>query len=271
MKPFGWMIQGDSMRKTLIRLLSIMLAGMLLLSGCSITNGSETKKIYKDKQEVELAAETYLKEKYGKEFSAAVTDSPNHLYTSYALSAYAVDDVNKESFDVTVTYYDEETYGVTDDYFMYSINDDLESWFKELADPYIESDFKAFYLSSGSLPSDYKDCKTFNDFLKLSPTSTYYGLRYLIVLPATEWDAEINKVTDCIAREMLSRRIRGQVTIVVYEDENVYDKILTQKDERHFWTHLYRVKCCTSTLKTDFSIATDDKALVFGTSKEIDK
>ena len=50
---------------------------------------------------------------------------------------------------------------MTDDYFMYSISDDLELWFTELVDPYIDCDFKVFWQTSPmDLPSDYKECKT---------------------------------------------------------------------------------------------------------------
>lgn len=238
--------------KTILLIGGIILTGILGMTGCSrnSNNPNQNSTIYKDKEEVKQVAEDYLEEKYGKEFVAVISDNPNHLYSSYQVSAYAADDESKEFFTVTVTYYDEETYGVTDDYFMYSIKDDLEIWFKELADPYIDSEFKVFYLSSGSLPTDYNDCATLEDFLKISPTSIYYGLRYKILLPASEWDTDINKIADNIVKEMLNRRIRGQVTIVIYEE--AYNRIITKNDERHFWTHSYKHKSCTSTLKTDF-------------------
>lgn len=238
-----------------------------MLCGCDNTSNTDVKKIYKDKEDVEIAAETYLKEKYGEDFDVAVTDSPNHLYTSYAVSAYALNDENKELFNVTVTYYDEETYSVRDDYFIYKIRNDLEDWFADLADPYIDCDFKVFYLSDGALPNDFDECKTVNDFLEVAKINYSYGLRFDIILPASEWDAEFNEITNAIALEMQEMGIHSQISIVVYEGEKVYDQIVTKRDERYFWTHSYRHRYCSSTVKVDLGIALADDIRTGGDSR----
>ncbi len=139
---------------------------------------------------------------------------------------------------------------------MYSISDDLEVWFKELADPYIDCEYKAFWRPSQlQLSSDYNECKTAEDFLKLSPTASYYGLRFLIVLPSHAADSDIKTMTDSIAAAMLEKRIRGQVTTIVYVDEVVYDQIDSKKDAQHFWSHQYRNIFCTNTISGDFSVS----------------
>ncbi len=232
----------------------LLVGTMAIRTGCG--NNSETSRnvIYKERHEVETDVESYLEEKYGKEFIVAVTDSPNHIYSSYEVSAYAADDESKTSCSVTITYVDEENYYATDDYFMYSISDDLEVWFKELADPYIDSDFKAFWRSGlMDLSSDYDDCKTAEDFLELSPTASYYGLRFLIVLPSKMADSDIAAMTDNIASDMLEKRIRGQITTIVYLDEVVYDQINSKEDERYFWCYQYLNYNCCATIQGSFN------------------
>lgn len=240
------------------KIFATLLIGVITMNtGCGMSN-SETSRntVYKERDEVETDVKSYLEGKYGKEFVVAITDNPNHIYSSYAASAYAADDESKEMFDVTITYADEETYGVTDNYFMYSISDDLELWFTKLADPYIDCEFKAFWRPGlMELPSDYNECKTAEDFLKLSPTASYYGLRFLIVLPSHAADSDIDTMTDSIATAMLEKQIRGQITAIVFVDEVVYDQIKSKKDERYFWTHGYRNIFCTSTLSGDFSFS----------------
>lgn len=234
----------------------LLVGTMAIRTGCG--NNSETSRnvIYKERHEVETDVESYLEEKYGEEFIVAVTDSPNHIYSSYEVSAYAADDESKTSCSVTITYVDEENYYATDDYFMYSISDDLEVWFKELADPYIDSDFKAFWRSGlMDLSSDYDDCKTAEDFLELSPTASYYGLRFLIVLPSQMADSDIATMTDNIATDMLEKRIRGQITTIVFVDEVVYDQINSKEDEREFWVNEYKSVFCTSTVRGNFGFA----------------
>ena len=238
-----------------------------MLCGCDNTSNTDVKKIYKDREEVEIAAETYLKEKYGKEFDVAVADNPNHLYTSYALTAYALDDESKELFDMTVTYYDEETYSVRDNYFIYFIKDDLEDWFYDVADPYIDCDFKVFYLTDGALPNDFDECKTANDFLEVAKVNYSYGLRFYIVLPASEWDTEFNEITNSLAMEMQEMGIHSQISIIVYEGKKVYDQIITKRDERYFWTHSYRHRYCASTVRANLSLSLADEILSGGDSK----
>ena len=247
-------------KMVLLILMSVIL--VIECCGCGISDFSagdtETSRtvIYKERAEIEEDVKTYLSNKYGKEFIVAVTDSPNHIYSSYAASAYATDDESKEMFNVTIAYVDEENYDVTDDYFMYSISDDLEAWFRELADPYIDYDFKVFWLSAPlSLSSEYNKCKTAEDFLKLSPTASYYGLRFLIVLPNQAVDSDIDTMTNSIAAEMLEKRIRGQITTIVYIDDIVYNQISLKEDERYFWIHNYRNIFCTSTISGDFSVS----------------
>lgn len=235
---------------------TLLIGAITMNTGCGMSN-SETSRntVYKERDEVETDVKAYLEGKYGKEFVVAITDNPNHIYSSYAASAYAADDESKEMFDVTITYADEETYGVTDNYFMYSISDDLELWFKELADPYIDGDFKVFWRAGFmDLPSDYKECKTAKDFLELSPTASYYGLRFLIVLPSNAAYSDIDSMTDSIANAMLEKQIRGQITAKVYVDEVVYDQIKSKSDERYFWIHGYRSIFCTTTIRSDFSL-----------------
>ena len=241
------------------KILLILMSAVIMIGnvGCGASNPETSRTVvYKEHGEIEEDVKTYLSEKYGKEFVVAVTDSPNHIYSSYAASAYAADDENMEMFDVTIAYADEETYHIADDYFMYSISDDLEVWFKKLADPYIDCEYKAYWRTGiTTLSSDYNECKTAEDFLKLSPTASYYGLRFLIVLPSQAADSDIDTMTDSIAAAMLEKRIRGQVTTIVFMDDVVYDKINSKKDERHFWSHNYKNIFCTSTVRMDFSFS----------------
>ncbi len=241
------------------RLLLILMSAVMIIGGggCRMDkSGTSRNIVYKQRDEIEEDVKTYLSNKYGKEFEVAVTDNPNHIYSSYEASAYAVDDESKTSCTVTINYVDEENYSVTDDYFMYSISDDLEVWFKKLADPYIDCEYKAYWRTGiTTLSSDYNECKTAEDFLKLSPTASYYGLRFLIVLPSGAANSDIDAMNDSIATAMLEKQIRGQITTIVYVDDVVYDKINSKKDERHFWTHQYRNIFCTSTIKRDFSFS----------------
>lgn len=243
--------------KLLGKILATLLIGAITMNtGCGMSN-SETSRntVYKERDEVEADVEAYLEEKYGKAFVVAVTDNPNHIYSSYAASAYAADDESKEMFSVTITYADEENYSVTDDYFMYSISDDLELWFTELADPYIDCDFKVFWRAGFiDLPSDYKECKTAEDFLELSPTTSYYGLRFLIVLPSSAIDSGIDIMTDTIAEVLLEKQIRSQITTIVFADDVVYDQIKSKSDKRYFWIHGYRSVFCITTIQSDFSL-----------------
>jgi hypothetical protein len=247
----------DSMKLFRKIFAAILIGAITLNTGCVINNSKTSRNVvYKGRDEIETDVESYLKEKYGKEFIVAVTDSPNHIYSSYEVSAYAADDESKTSCSVTITYVDEENYYVTDDYFMYSISDDLEVWFKELADPYIDCDFKAFWRSGlMDLSSDYDDCKTAEDFLELSPTASYYSLRFLIVLPSQMADSDIAAMTDNIASDMLEKRIRCQITTIVFVDEVVYDQINSKEDEREFWINEYKNVFCTSTIRGNFNFA----------------
>ena len=95
---------------------ALLLTGVMTVNmGCGMHNETSRKIIRKDRDEVEADVEAYLEEKYGKAFVVAVTDNPNHIYSSYAASVYAADDESKEMFSVTITYADEENYSVTDD------------------------------------------------------------------------------------------------------------------------------------------------------------
>lgn len=247
---------GEVHMKTAKKILLILISAVMIGGGGCRVDKSETSKnvVYKQRDEIEEDVKTYLREKYGKEFVVAVTDSPNHIYSSYEASAYAADDENKEMFELTVYYADKEHYSITDDYFMYSISDDLEVWFKELADPYINCEYKVYWRPAVfPLSNDYDQCKTVEDFLELSPTASYYALRFIIVLPSQAADSDIDTMTDSIAAAMLEKRIRGQVTTIVYVDEVVYDQINSKKSAQHFWSHNYKNIFCTSTIKSDFS------------------
>ena len=115
-------------------------------------NNTSQNYTHKNTQQVELDIEGYLQEKYGKEFSVSVTETPNHLYSSYGATAY---DEDRNSFDVSITYYDEELFSVTDSYLLYGMTEDFEAWFTELADPYIDSEFKVFFIPISGLPVSY--------------------------------------------------------------------------------------------------------------------
>ncbi len=239
------------MKKAFLILMALVI---VIVGGCGM-NGSEISRnvVYKPRDVVENDISNYLKQKYNKDFDVAVMDSPNHIYSSYSAEVYPDDD-RTVSFQASIVYTDENNYNVTDDYFMYSISGDLEKWFIELADPYIDCDFKAFWRPySFGLPSDYDDCKTAEDFLKLSPTSSYYGLRFLIVLPSQVNENRLTFIADSIASKMLERQIRGQVTTIIYTDDVVYNRINSKNDERYFWSHQYRNQFCYSTVKKDFS------------------
>jgi len=251
------------MKKSCVMLISAMLM-CSLLSACQKRQSDMPQSyMYKDTQQVELDIEGYLQEKYGKEFSVSVTDTPNHLYSSYGATAY---DEDRNSFDVSITYYDEELFSVTDSYLLYGMTEDFEAWFTELADPYIDSEFKVFFIPISGLPSEYYECETIDEFLQMSPTGTYYGLKFLVMLPASEYRSDIQELVDNITHRMLELRIRGQITAIVYEEADIYEKTLTRKDENFFFQRHFRHRICTSTLKSDFSIATNDKILEFGIS-----
>ena len=241
------------MKKAFLILMALVI---VIVGGCGM-NGSEISRnvVYKPRDVVENDISDYLKKKYNKDFDVAVMDSPNHIYSSYSADVYPDDD-RTVSFQASIVYTDENNYNVTDDYFMYSISGDLEEWFIELADPYIDSNFKVFWRPySFGLPSDYDGCKTAEDFLKLSPTSSYYGLRFLIVLPSQVNENSLTTITDSIPSKMLERQIRGQVTTIIYTDDVVYNRINSKKDERYFWTNQYRNIFCTSTIREDFSFS----------------
>ncbi len=144
---------------------------------------------------------------------------------------------------------------------MYSISDDLEVWFKELADPYIDCEYKAFWRPSPmQLSSEYNECKNLEDFLDVSSkASSYYVLRFLIVLPSQAVDCDIIAMTKSISSAMQEKRIRGHITMRVYVDDVVYDQIKSKKDQRHFWTHQYRNIFCTFAVEKDFNITEVDK------------
>ena len=249
------------MKRLLIFVLAI---GVILMSGgCRMDRSQTTKRniVYKERDEIEADVKSYLSEKYGKEFVVAVSDNPNHIYYSYEVSAYAADDESKTLCTVSITYVDEENYSITDDYFMYSISEDLEVWFKELADPYIDCEYKAFWRPSPmQLSSEYNECKNLEDFLDVSSkASSYYVLRFLIVLPSQAVDCDIIAMTKSISSAMQEKRIRGHITMRVYVDDVVYDQIKSKKDQRHFWTHQYRNIFCTFAVEKDFNITEVDK------------
>lgn len=168
------------MKRIMILITSIIFM-CVMLSGCGFENDLMTENrtqnnVYVPSSQVVYDVEKYLKDKYNKEFKASVSDSPNHIYSSYSVSV--LDDENN-FFDVSITYQDEEHYSVTDRYNIYAMKHDFEKWFKELADPYIDCKFKVFWRPGiGDLSNDYNECKTAEDFLELSPTSSYYGLRF---------------------------------------------------------------------------------------------
>ncbi|MBQ8010019.1 MAG: hypothetical protein IJ265_00475 [Oscillospiraceae bacterium] len=215
----------------------------------------------KSNSQVEQDIAAYLKEKYDQEFTVSVTDRPNHLYSSYGATAY---DENQNDFEVSITYYDAELFSVSDSYLLYGMQEDFEAWFMELADPYIDSDFKVFLIPISGLPSEYYECETVEEFLDISPTGTYYGVKFLIMLPASEYHKDIRMMVDNITHRMLELKIRGQVTAIVYEEADIYEKTLTRKDESFFFQRHFRHRICSSTLKSDFSITTDDEILEFG-------
>ncbi|MBE6845476.1 MAG: hypothetical protein E7508_07175 [Ruminococcus sp.] len=242
-------------KKVLLVLMSAIL--MIECCGCGIIDfgigDTETSRtvIYKEREEIEEDVKTYLSNKYGKEFTVAVTDSPNHIYSSYEVTAY---DEEMNSFDVSITYYDEENYSVTESYLLYGMKDDFESWFTELADPYIDSEFKVFFIPMDDLPYEYHECATVEEFLETSKTSTYYGLRFYIVLPSDAYDEDIAILNNSIAFELLNQHIRGQITMIAYQNKDVFEQINTKKDERYFWIHSYKNANCTSTIQMDFNL-----------------
>ncbi len=238
------------MKGTAIVIAAVFLCS--LLTACSSGNtGQELNYVNKSNSQVEQDIAAYLKEKYDQEFTVAVSDRPNHLYSSYEATAY---DEKQNDFEVSITYYDEELFSVSESYLLYGLKDDFEAWFTELADPYIDSEFKVFFIPMSDLPSEYHECKNVTDFLEMSKTGTYYGLRFTIVLPSQSYDDDIAAKTNAIAAEMLNQRIRGQITTIAYQDEEVYDQIHTKKDERHFWTHSYKNVNCTGTIQMDFNL-----------------
>lgn len=158
--------------------------------------------------------------------------------------------------NITITFADEENYTISDDGLMLGIKDDLEKWFAELVDPYIECEYKVFYRNNGfTLPDDYKDCRTAEDFLKLSPTSEYYGLLFTVLLPASEYEKSYTETASEIANRMAEVGIRGQVGITVYKDESIYDKINTRKDYGHYWSMPLKVKLTGSGVQANFNVS----------------
>ena len=250
--------------KRLKRIYIILLSAVLIIggSGCETVNPdlSEAKVetssinvITKDDDEVTEIVEEYLKEKYKKEFEIALTDRPSSIYNSYYLTAY---DESYDSMNITITFTDEENYTISDDGLMLGIKDDLEKWFAELVDPYIECEYKVFYRNNGfTLPDDYKDCRTAEDFLKLSPTSEYYGLLFTVLLPASEYEKSYTETASEIANRMAEVGIRGQVGITVYKDESIYDKINTRKDYGHYWSMPLKVKLTGSGVQANFNVS----------------
>lgn len=64
---------------------ALLLTGVMTVNmGCGMHNETSRKIICKERDEVEADVEAYLEEKYGKAFVVAVTDNPNHIYSSYA-------------------------------------------------------------------------------------------------------------------------------------------------------------------------------------------
>ena len=106
-----------------------------------------------------------------------------------------------------------------------------------------------------TLPDDYKDCRTAEDFLKLSPTSEYYGLLFTVLLPASEYEKSYTETASEIANRMAEVGIRGQVGITVYKDESIYDKINTRKDYGHYWSMPLKVKLTGSGVQANFNVS----------------
>ena len=201
---------------------------------------------------LEEIALKYLKEKYGENFKISITDRPSSIYNSYYLTAY-----NEEfdSMNITISFTDENTYDISDDGLMLFIQDDLEKWFADFIDPYIDCEYKVFYRKNGfTLPDDYKECKTAEDFLELTPTSEYYGLLFTVLLPASEYEKSYTATASEIADRMAEAGIRGQVGITVYKDENIFDNVNTGKEEEWYWSRAYKVRYASCGVQANFNV-----------------
>ena len=67
------------------RMLLILMSAVIMIGnvGCGASNPETSRTVvYKEREEIEEDVKAYLSEKYGKEFVVAVTDSPNHIYSS---------------------------------------------------------------------------------------------------------------------------------------------------------------------------------------------
>ena len=133
------------------KVLLMLMAAIMIMGG----NGCEEQQMKKVQSSIETAqiidinddrleeiALKYLKEKYGENFEISITDRPSSIYNSYYLTAY-----NEEfdSMNITISFTDENTYDISDDGLMLFIQDDLEKWFADFIDPYIDCEYKVFY------------------------------------------------------------------------------------------------------------------------------
>ena len=224
------------------KVLLMLMAAIMIMGG----NGCEEQQMKKVQSSIETAqiidinddrleeiALKYLKEKYGENFEISITDRPSSIYNSYYLTAY-----NEEfdSMNITISFTDENTYDISDDGLMLFIQDDLEKWFADFIDPYIDCEYKVFYRKNGfTLPDDYKECKTAEDFLELTPSSEYYGLLFTVLLPSSEYEKSYTETASEIANRMAETGIRGQLSIHVYKEESVYDDVSTRKKASWYW------------------------------------
>ena len=127
------------MKKAFLILMALVI---VIVGGCGM-NGSEISRnvVYKPRDVVENDISNYLKQKYNKDFDVAVMDSPNHIYSSYSAEVYPDDD-RTVSFQASIVYTDDNNYNVADNYLIYSLKDDLEVWFGELAAQIINGTLK---------------------------------------------------------------------------------------------------------------------------------
>lgn len=236
-KLFNGVVHMKTAKKAILILISLVM--VIECGGCKeqqteeVQSSAEASSIIVSDDRLEEIALQYLKEKYGEDLKISITDRPSSIYNSYYLTAY-----NEEfdSMNITISFTDENTYDISDDGLMLFIQDDLEKWFADFIDPCIDCEYKVFYRKNGfTLPDDYKECKTAEDFLELTPTSEYYGLLFTVLLPASEYEKSYTETASEIADRMAEAGIRGQVSILVYEEKSVYDDVNTRKKASWYW------------------------------------
>lgn len=186
---------------------------------------------------VSEAVESGLRDKYGHELKVdkvIFPSKPAGIYDCIVSTlddksffhAYAVENVNGE-FVMT-----------SDEYYAFWIKDDLEAFIRPLIEESFKDEFKVFL--NGAYVGDFFPYyltpeSSFDEVLEYLKKE-YNPQNFTVIMKPSvaekyDIDAELYK----IAERMVEKNFRGNVGIVIYEEEDVYDKINGIADHHYYW------------------------------------